>query len=204
MISMAIRKLRYNDDPILRKKAREITEINDRMKTLAADMLETMYHDEGVGLAAPQVGILRRMIVIDVGQGPITMINPVIVSQKGSIVDIEGCLSFPDDGGYVERPEYVTAQFTDLEGRRCEVKGHMLLARAICHEIDHLNGEVFIDKKIPNEEAQKMIEKQNERLAKAQHKTLHDSARDEVTSEAFETPSDLQDVAVMKEGADHE
>ena len=142
---MAIRKLRYNDDPILRKKAREITEINDRIKTLAADMLETMYDDEGVGLAAPQVGILRRLVVIDVGKGPITMINPVIVDQKGSIVDVEGCLSFPDDAGYVERPEYVTAQFTNLEGQRCEVKGHMLLARAICHELDHLNGVLYKD-----------------------------------------------------------
>ena len=142
---MAIRKLRVNDDPILRKKAREITEINERIKTLAADMLDTMYDDEGVGLAAPQVGILRRLVVIDVGKGPIVMINPVIVEQKGSIVDVEGCLSFPDDAGYVERPEYVTAQFTNLEGQRCEVKGHMLLARAICHELDHLDGILHID-----------------------------------------------------------
>ena len=174
---MAIRKLRYNDDPILRKKAREITEINDRIKTLAADMLETMYDDEGVGLAAPQVGILRRLVVIDVGKGPITMINPVIVDQKGSIVDVEGCLSFPDDAGYVERPEYVTAQFTNLEGQRCEVKGHMLLARAICHELDHLDGKVFIDKKIPVEKAEKMIEAQNARLAKAQTKRSHRAIR---------------------------
>jgi peptide deformylase len=161
---MAIRKLRYYDDPILRKRAREITEINDRIRTLAADMLETMYDDDGVGLAAPQVGVLRRLVVIDVGQGPITMINPEIISQSGSIVDFEGCLSFPDEAGYVERPEYVTARFTNLEGQRCEIKGHMLLARAICHELDHLNGEVFIDKKIPEDEAEAMLAEQEKRL----------------------------------------
>ncbi len=202
---MAIRKLRYNDDPILRKKAREITEINDRIKTLAADMLETMYDDEGVGLAAPQVGILRRLVVIDVGKGPITMINPVIVDQKGSIVDVEGCLSFPDDAGYVERPEYVTAQFTNLEGQRCEVKGHMLLARAICHELDHLDGKVFIDKKIPVEKAEKMIEAQNARLAKAQNKTKPASKPEEgITSEAFEKPADMQAVEALNGEDSHE
>lgn len=157
---MAIRKLRYNEDPILRKKAREIDKIDDRIKTLAADMLETMYDDDGVGLAGPQVGVLRRIVVIDVGKGPMTMINPVITETSGAIVDQEGCLSFPDDAGFVERPEYATVQYTDLDGNRCEVKGHMLLARAICHEVDHLNGEVFIDKKMPVEEAEKRIEEQ--------------------------------------------
>lgn len=157
---MAIRKLRYNDDPILRKKAREITNIDDRIKTLAQDMLETMYDDDGVGLAGPQVGVLRRIVVIDVGKGPITLINPEIIETQGEIVDSEGCLSFPDDAGYVARPEYTTVRFTDLDGDRCELKGHMLLARAICHEVDHLNGEVFIDKKMPEEEALKRIEAQ--------------------------------------------
>ena len=203
---MAIRKLRVNDDPILRKKAREITEINDRIKTLAADMLDTMYDDEGVGLAAPQVGILRRLVVIDVGKGPIVMINPVIVEQKGSIVDVEGCLSFPDDAGYVERPEYVTAQFTNLEGQRCEVKGHMLLARAICHELDHLDGKDFIDKKIPTEKAEKMIEAQNKRLAKEQNKKITASGNqtDEMTSEAFEKPADMQTISALNGEDSHE
>lgn len=163
---MAIRKLRYNEDPILRKKARQIDKIDDRMKTLAQDMLDTMYDDDGVGLAGPQVGVLRRIVVIDVGNGPITMINPEITETRGAIVDQEGCLSFPDDAGFVERPEYATVRYTDLDGNHCEVKGHMLLARAICHEVDHLNGEVFIDKKMPVEEAKRRIEEQQAYIEK--------------------------------------
>ncbi|MEG1432130.1 peptide deformylase [Eubacterium sp.] len=146
---MAIRNMRVNDDPILHKKAREIPEVNDRIRELAQDMLDTMYDQEGVGLAGPQVGILKRIVVIDVGEGPVVMINPEIVSTEGSIVEDEACLSFPDQSGPVERPECAVARYTDLEGNRCEIEGHELMARAICHELDHLDGVVFLDRVIP-------------------------------------------------------
>ena len=100
---MAIRKMRVNDDPILRKKTREITEINDRIIELQKDMLDTMYAEEGVGLAAPQVGVLKQLIVIDIGEGPVTLINPEITKQEGSVVEEEACLSFPDRSGKVEK-----------------------------------------------------------------------------------------------------
>lgn len=152
---MAIRKLRVDDDPILRKKTREITEISDRYKALAQDMLDTMYQAEGVGLAGPQIGILRRICVIDVSEGgkePIVMINPRITATKGTCVDSEGCLSFPGKSGYVERPAEVTCEYLNLEGEKCEVTGTGLLARAISHELDHLDGIVYVDKVIEDYE----------------------------------------------------
>ncbi|WP_288054047.1 peptide deformylase, partial [Caloranaerobacter azorensis] len=104
---MAIRQLRYVGDPILRKKSREVTEINDRIKILLDDMLETMYKNDGVGLAAPQVGILKRVVVIDIGEGPIKLINPEIISMEGEVIDVEGCLSVPGETGEVKRPSKV-------------------------------------------------------------------------------------------------
>jgi peptide deformylase len=145
---MAIRQIRYVEDPILRKVAREVTEINERIKTLLEDMVETMYEYDGVGLAAPQVGILRRVIVIDVGEGPIKMINPEIIEQEGEIVDTEGCLSIPNKSGTVKRPEKVKVKYLDENGVERILEGTGLLARAICHEVDHLNGILFIDKMI--------------------------------------------------------
>lgn len=148
---MALRMIRTEDDPILRKKAKPITEITDRIKELAEDMLETMHDADGVGLAGPQVGVLRRICVIDIGEGPVIMINPEIVEQSGSVVDYEGCLSFPDASGKVDRPESVKAEFTDLDGQRCIASGEGLMARAICHELDHLDGICFVDKVIEDE-----------------------------------------------------
>ncbi len=145
---MALRQIRYEDDPILRKKSREVTNVNDRIKTLLEDMAETMYENEGVGLAAPQVGILRRVVVIDVGGGLLKLINPEIIEEDGEVIDIEGCLSLPDRAGKVKRPEYVKVKYLDLEGNEQIVEGEGLLARALCHEIDHLNGILFIDKVI--------------------------------------------------------
>ena len=145
---MAIRKMRVNDDPILRKKTREITEINDRIIELQKDMLDTMYAEEGVGLAAPQVGVLKQLIVLDIGEGPVTLINPEITKQEGSVVEEEACLSFPDRSGKVERPEFVTVEYTDLNGDRYEMECQGLMARAVCHEVDHLNGIVFLDRVI--------------------------------------------------------
>ncbi|MSS43859.1 peptide deformylase [Anaerosalibacter bizertensis] len=143
---MAIRRLRYVNDPILRKKSREVTKIDDRIKTLLNDMVETMYENEGVGLAAPQVGILRKVVVIDVGEGILKLINPEIIEKEGESLDIEGCLSVPNRTGKVLRPERVKVKYLDIDGKEKNIEGTGLLARALCHEIDHLNGVLFIDK----------------------------------------------------------
>ncbi len=146
---MAIRNMRINDDPILHKTAREIKEITPRIKELAQDLLDTMYARDGVGLAAPQVGILKRIVVIDIGEGPVIMVNPKIISTEGKVVEDEACLSFPEQSGPVERPQHVIAHYTDLDGNLCQVEGFDLMARAICHELDHLDGVVFLDRVIP-------------------------------------------------------
>ena len=148
---MAIRNLRYEGDEILKKKSRDVEEINEKILTLIDDMIETMHKYNGVGLAAVQVGILKRIIVIDLydDNGPIAMINPVIIKTKGEVEVEEGCLSFPNKFAKVKRPEQVTADFIDREGNTIRVKAKDLLAQAICHEVDHLNGEVFVDKIVP-------------------------------------------------------
>ncbi|WP_313232824.1 peptide deformylase [Tissierella praeacuta] len=143
---MALREIRLSDDPILRKKSKEITEITDRIKILLDDMIDTMNEAEGVGLAAPQVGVLRRAVVIDVGEGPIKLINPVITEMKGEEIDIEGCLSVPNRSGTVSRPQWVKVKYLDENGKEKVLEGTGLLARAICHEIDHLEGILYIDK----------------------------------------------------------
>ena len=143
---MALRNIRTQGDPILRKQSREITNIDLRIKELARDMLDTMYHAEGVGLAGSQVGILRRIIVIDIGEGPIVMINPEIVETSGSQIGPEGCLSVPDVTEEVERPNEIKVSYLDLEGKKQELVGQELLARAVCHEVEHLDGILFIDK----------------------------------------------------------
>ncbi len=148
---MAIRNLRLEGDEILSKKSRQVDVIDEKIRTLIDDMIETMHKYNGVGLAAVQVGILKRVIVIDLydGSGPIAMINPVIIKTKGEVELEEGCLSFPNKFAKVKRPEEVTAEFIDIEGNTIRVEAKELLAQAICHEVDHLNGEVFIDKIIP-------------------------------------------------------
>ena len=148
---MAIRNLRYKDDEILKKKSREIEEITDKIQVLIDDMIETMHKYNGVGLAAVQVGVLKRVIVIDLydDKGPITMINPVITKTKGEQEVEEGCLSFPNEFAKVVRPAEVWAEYTDRNGKKIKIKAKELLAQAICHEVDHLNGVVFIDKIIP-------------------------------------------------------
>ncbi len=148
---MAIRNLRLEGDAILKKKSREVEVIDEKIQILIDDMIETMHKYNGVGLAAVQVGILKRIIVIDLydGSGPIAMINPVILKTKGEVEVEEGCLSFPNKFAKVKRPEQVTADFLDREGNTIRVKAKDLLAQAICHEVDHLNGEVFVEKMIP-------------------------------------------------------
>ncbi|KOA20522.1 peptide deformylase [Clostridium homopropionicum DSM 5847] len=143
---MALRNIRKEGDSILRKKSKKIEEINDRIITLIEDMKETMYAADGVGLAAPQIGILKRLVVIDVGEGPITLINPEILKAHGSQIDFEGCLSIPGEQGKVDRPLNVTVRALNEKGEEFEMEGEGLLARAFCHEIDHLNGILFIDK----------------------------------------------------------
>ena len=142
---MAIRKIRLDSDPILRKKSRDIDEVNDRIQVLLDDMIETMYELDGVGLAAPQVGVLRRAVVIDIGDGPIKMVNPVILERDGKIVDVEGCLSVPGKSGIVERPETLKAEYTDGNNERIQIEAEGFLARAICHELDHLDGVLYTD-----------------------------------------------------------
>ena len=145
---MALRRIRLSDDPILRKKSREITNITNRIKILLEDMIDTMNEEEGIGLAAPQVGVLRRAIVIDVGEGPIEFINPEIIETEGEAIEVEGCLSVPGRSGTVERPEWVKIKYLDIDGNEKTLEGTGLMARAICHEIDHLEGILYIDKMI--------------------------------------------------------
>ena len=145
---MATRKIVKVGDDTLRKISRPIKEIDKRTKQLLDDMAETMYASEGVGLAAPQVGVLRRMVVIDVGEGLIELINTEIVSSEGSMVNAEGCLSIPGKRGTVERPEKVVVRALSRKGREFELTGTGLLAMALCHEIDHLDGILYTDKMI--------------------------------------------------------
>lgn len=148
---MAIRNLRLEGDEILSKKSREVETIDDKLQILIDDMIDTMHKYNGVGLAAVQVGILKRVVVIDLydDKGPITLINPVILKTKGEQEVDEGCLSFPNKFAKIIRPEEVTVEYTDREGKRVKLKAKDLLAQAICHECDHLEGEVFIDKILP-------------------------------------------------------
>lgn len=134
-------------DPILRKKSRPIEIIDERIKTLAADMIETMRHANGCGLAAVQVGKLRRMVIVEVEENkPYVLINPEIIAKEGKQEEVEGCLSVPNKWGIVERPAKVTVKYTGLDGKEYTVSGDGLLARAFCHEIDHLDGDLFTDK----------------------------------------------------------
>ena len=146
---MALRKIRIQGEEILGKRAKEIPEITQRIRDLAADMIETMYDAEGVGLAAPQVGILKRIVVIDITpeqNSPIVLINPVITATEGTQTGGEGCLSVPGKSGQVTRPQKVTAEYTDLDGNRVQIEAEDFLARAVCHELDHLDGHLYTEK----------------------------------------------------------
>lgn len=149
---MALRNVRKYGDDILRKKSRVVEKIDNRITTLLDDMLETMYENNGVGLAAPQVGILKRIVVIDIGEGPLFLINPEIIHKEGSYIDEEGCLSIPGEVGKVERPYKVKVKALNRDGKEIVIEGKELLARALCHEIDHLDGILFVDKIIAKEE----------------------------------------------------
>ncbi len=142
---MAIRNVRIMGDDILRKSCRDITEMTPKLQTLIDDMFDTMYDAYGVGLAAPQVGILKRLVVIDTDDNPIVLINPVIIEKSGEQTDSEGCLSLPGKAGMVTRPNHVIVKALDRNMKEIEVEGTELLARAICHECDHLDGKLYTD-----------------------------------------------------------
>lgn len=143
---MAIRTVRNDKDEILRKRSREVDAIDNKIRELVLDMIDTMYKNDGVGLAAPQVGILKRIIVYDVGEGPKVMVNPVITKTSGMQTGEEGCLSSPNVFGMVDRPATVHVKAYDLEGQEVSVKAKELEAIVLCHEIDHLDGVLFLDK----------------------------------------------------------
>jgi len=153
---MALRSIRLKDDEILRKKARTVEQIDAKILTLLDDMLETMYDAEGVGIAAPQVGVLRRVVVIDMREdgenSVIELINPELIKAEGSQINVEGCLSIPEESGYVERPQCVVVRALDREGNMCEYEASGNLAIAFCHELDHLDGILYIDKVIDDYE----------------------------------------------------
>ena len=142
---MALRTIRIMGDEVLTKVCREVKKVTPRISELIDDMLETMYDACGVGLAAPQVGVLRRIVVIDVGEGPIVMINPEILETAGSQTGDEGCLSVPGMAGQVTRPNYVKVKAMDEDMNEVIYEGTELLARAFCHEIDHLDGKMYTD-----------------------------------------------------------
>ena len=146
---MALRNIREYGDDVLARKCLAVKEITPRIEELVEDMLDTMYDANGVGLAAPQVGILKRIVVIDVsaeGDQPLVMINPEILETDGEQTGYEGCLSLPGKSGIVTRPNFVKAKATNLEGEEYIIEGEGLLARAICHELDHLDGHMYVEK----------------------------------------------------------
>ena len=143
---MAIRNIVKDGDSILNKKCRPVEKFDSKLADLLDDMAETMHLANGVGLAAPQVGILKRLVVIDVGEGPFIMINPEIIESSGEQTGDEGCLSVPGKAGTVTRPNYVKAKYYDLDMNECTVEGTELFARAMCHEFDHLDGHLYVEK----------------------------------------------------------
>ena len=146
---MAIRKIvKLGEDEVLRKRARKVDTFDKRLWTLLDDMADTMYEADGVGLAAPQVGILKRAVVVDVGDGLLEMVNPELLEAEGEDIGVEGCLSVPGRRGTVKRPLKVRVHAQDRKGRHIEVEAEEFMARAICHELDHLDGVVYVDKMI--------------------------------------------------------
>lgn len=163
---MALREVRTQGDPILNKISKPVEELSDRMKTLIDDMLDTMYESQGVGLAAPQVGVLRRIVVIDIsvdGDSPLVLINPEVIETSGEQKGYEGCLSVPGKSGMVTRPNYAKVKAFNRDMEEIIVEGEELLARALLHEIDHLEGRLYVEKVegglVDNEELEKKSEK---------------------------------------------
>lgn len=144
---MAIRQIRLDGDPLLRKKSREVKKITPGIKTLVEDMIETMDEAQGIGIAAPQVGVLRKVIIVDTEEEgePLAMINPVILESEGECIGVEGCLSVPNFNATVKRPVKLTVEYMDVDGETVRLEAEGLQARCICHEVDHLEGILFKD-----------------------------------------------------------
>lgn len=162
---MAIRTVRVLGDEILRKRSREVTELTPRIQELIDDMFDTMYAEDGVGLAAVQVGVLRRILVIDITENrkkPIALINPVIILREGMQITSEGCLSVPDESGTTIRPEHVIVEGLNRDFKKIRIDAHGLLAKALMHEIDHLNGVVFVDLVLDEENPEEIQAKEEE------------------------------------------
>ena len=157
---MAIRNIRTEEDAILRKKSRKVEQIDDRIIQLLDDMADTMYDADGVGLAAVQVGVLRRVVIVDVGDGLLELINPEIIEEDGIQCDVEGCLSLPGKQSYTMRPKTVKVKAQNRDGNWCVYKGTDLKAKAFCHEIDHLDGILYIDHNATKEEIEQYAEKE--------------------------------------------
>lgn len=147
-IGMALRNIRTEGDEILRKISKPVEEISETVKTLINDMKETMASSNGVGIAAPQVGVLKRVIIVDVGDGPIEFVNPEIFFEEGECIGAEGCLSVPEVYGEVKRPMKIKVRGKNISGQPFELDAQDMFARVICHEVDHLNGILFRDKVI--------------------------------------------------------
>ncbi|NLO38361.1 MAG: peptide deformylase [Ruminiclostridium sp.] len=145
---MALREIRKKGDEVLRKVCKPVTEVNKKVRQLLDDMLDTMYEAEGVGLAAPQVGILKRVAVVDIGEGPVELINPEKLEESGEQLHVEGCLSIPGIWGEVKRPERLLVKALDREGKEQKIDASGMLAIAISHEMDHLDGVLFEDRVI--------------------------------------------------------
>ena len=161
---MAIRKIiEMGTDDILRKHSRQVTKFDRRLAVLLDDMADTMVQADGVGLAAPQVGVLKRAVVIDVGEGLIELVNPEIVFSEGEVIGAEGCLSVPGRRGTVKRPQKVRVRAQDRKGDPFEVEGEGLLAVCLCHELDHLDGVLYVDKMIEDVTEQMQEQEEEER-----------------------------------------
>ena len=158
---MGIRNIRINDDPVLKKVSRPVEKFDERLFTLLDDMKDTLYKADGCGLAAVQVGVLRRVVIVDVGDGLIELINPEIIEQSGEQYETEGCLSLPGKSGITKRPMVVKVKAQNREGRWCQYKGEGLKARAFCHELDHLDGHLYTERLAP-EEVVKRIKEETE------------------------------------------
>lgn len=167
---MALRTVREMGDEILNKTSKEVKEMTPRIETLIEDMIETMYESEGVGLAAPQVGVLKRIVVMDVSPSeepePIVLINPVLLETSGEQTGYEGCLSVPGKSGLVTRPNYAKVKALDMDMNEFIIEGEELMARCLCHEIEHLDGHLYVEKVegrlLTNEELQELMEKQEQ------------------------------------------
>ena len=173
---MALRQIVKEGDSVLTKKCRPVVKFDDRLADLIDDMIETLHKAEGVGLAAPQVGILRRVVVIDVGEGPIELVNPKIIAYSGKQETLEGCLSIPGKWGYTVRPDYVKVKALNERGEEYVLEGEGLLARCICHECDHLDGILYSDKAEGG-----LIN--NEDLPEDEEEELYEDAYEEFTEE---------------------